>query len=85
MAAQRPVGETLYGTGSLDDVLAPRPRHTYRVWMKDGYASLHTAENEGQAKAAAIKQAAKNCEGCAMTAADLRKGTTVDYAEKISR
>ena len=67
----------------LDDVLAPKPLHCYRVWMKDGCASLHDAESKGQAKAAAIKLATANVEGCAMTPADKRKATAVDYVDQL--
>lgn len=76
------IGEQLsQPEGSPDDFQASlvRPRRCYRVWMKDGYASLHDAESEAIAKAAAIALATKNTEGLAMTPAERRKAITVDY------
>ena len=57
---------------------------TYRVWMKDGFASLQNAESEDDAKAQAIKYFLEGCGGVRMTPAERRKATTVDYAECLS-
>lgn len=59
-------------------------RGTYRVWMKDGYASLQTAGSEIEARDLAITQALKNCHGCAMSPGERKAATTVDYVNTLS-
>lgn len=61
------------------------PMHCYRVWMKDGYVSLHDAESEDEAKAAAVELTKKNIEGAAMTPAERRLALTVDYADCLDQ
>lgn len=56
----------------------------YRVWMKDGYASLHNAESEDDAKRQAIELATKNIAGLAMTPRERRLAVTVDKADCLS-
>ena len=58
--------------------------HTYRVWMKDGFAGLYDAETENDAMEKAIEYAKKSIEGCAMSASEKRKAVTVDYLEKLN-
>lgn len=53
----------------------------YRVWMKDGYAGLYDGETEQGAKDQAVAAAKQSCRGAAMSKAEYRKATTVDYAE----
>lgn len=52
--------------------------------MKDGYASLHNAKDQDDAKRQAIELATKNCEEAAMSKSDRRKATTVDYVNSLS-
>lgn len=59
--------------------------NTYRVWMKDGYASLHCAETEDEARSAAVKNATTSIDGAAMSPREKRQAVTVDYAEKLNR
>lgn len=59
--------------------------HTYRVWMRDGYASLHHTETEAEARQEAIDLATKNCRDAAMTKAELRKALAVDYVEQLDK
>lgn len=77
------IGEQLANPEPTEQFFVERPRHCYRVWMKDGYASLHDAESEAIAKSAAIKLATESTSGLAMSAADRRKAVTVDYAEQL--
>jgi len=58
--------------------------NTYRIFMKDGYASLQNAETEQEAREKAVAGAKRSCEGCAMTPAEKRKATTVDSVEKLN-
>lgn len=58
--------------------------HCYRVWMKDGYASLKNGETEAEAREAAIQQAKDNTRGAAMSAHERVEATTVDYVTKLS-
>lgn len=60
-------------------------RHCYRVWMKDGYASLHDAVSEQEARDAAIDVAKKNIQGAAMTSAEKRKAIMVDYVDQLDK
>lgn len=57
---------------------------TYRVWMRDGYASLHNACSEAEARQAAIELATKNIAGCAMTPREKRQAVAVDYVDCLS-
>lgn len=57
--------------------------HTYRVWMKDGYASLHDAETEDEARKKAIALATKNIEGCAMSKQERKDAVKVDYVDQL--
>jgi hypothetical protein len=56
----------------------------YRVWMKDGYCSLHNAANEDEAKRLAVEVAGKSTDGAAMTKTEKREATTVDYLENLT-
>jgi hypothetical protein len=56
----------------------------YRVWMKDGYASLQNADDEDEAKRLAVEAAAKSIDGAAMTRTEKREATTVDYLENLT-
>lgn len=59
-------------------------RRCYRVWMKDGYASLHDAESEDDARQQAIALATKNIQGAAMTSREKREAVTVDYVTNLT-
>ncbi len=57
--------------------------HCYRVWMKDGYASLHDANDEASAREQAIALATNNTEGAAMTWKERRDACTVDCVDQL--
>ncbi len=58
--------------------------NTYRVWMRDGYGSLHNAETEENAKAAAVAETQRSIEGAAMTPTEKRAAITVDRVERLN-
>lgn len=60
-------------------------KKVFRVWMKDGYASLHVAASEESAKVEAIKQATENTEGLAMSPYERRKAIEVDYVDCLNQ
>ncbi len=57
---------------------------TYRVWMRDGYATLQTAETEEDAKQQARAAAAESCREAVMTAAERLQACTVRDVECLS-
>jgi hypothetical protein len=57
----------------------------YRVWMKDGYASLVNAESEIEARSKAAEVATNNVDGLAMTPKEKRDATTVERVENLSK
>jgi hypothetical protein len=52
--------------------------------MKDGYASLHSAADEQDAREQAVALAEKNTSGLAMTKSEKRLATKVDYVEQMN-
>ena len=59
--------------------------HTYRIWMKDGYARLLNAETEDAARKAAVDMTIKDCEESGMSPKDrdFKRATRVDYVDQL--
>jgi hypothetical protein len=72
------------GSNWVPENLTLVKRNCYRVWMKDGYASLINAVTEDEAKAEAVRAATATCEGLAMSASEKRAATTVRRVENLS-
>jgi hypothetical protein len=63
----------------------PNKLRCYRVWMKDGYASLQDAASDQEARDKAIAGAKETIKDAAMTAKDKRDATTVDRCYPLDR
>ncbi len=61
-----------------------KPRHCYRVYMKDGYAGLYDGATPEEAKKQAIEYATKSIVGAAMTPREKRLAVAVDTCEQLN-